>query len=153
MKKYNLNLFADYFQFYIQDEKADGDLSEAWNDEATKNMIALAPGTIGVGTARNMDVPVEITISDNEPKNNYDEYDKINECSIEIKSGKLVIAGCTDYFADAKRIEINPGIYKARIFYKNLDKLSEDGLEGEDQYYIVLWKHDKAEPLKIIKSK
>jgi hypothetical protein len=25
-------------------------------------------------------------------------------------------------------------VYKARIFYKNLDKLSEYGLDGEDQY-------------------
>lgn len=27
-------LFADYFQFYIQDEDADGNLSDSWNDEA-----------------------------------------------------------------------------------------------------------------------
>jgi hypothetical protein len=48
-----------------------------------------------------MDVPVEIIVSGNEPENNPDEYDKINECSIEIKSGKLVVVGCTDYFTDA----------------------------------------------------
>jgi hypothetical protein len=153
MKKYNFNLFADYFQFYIQDEQANGDLSEAWDDEATKNRIALAPGVIGVGTARNMDVPVEIIISEKIPECSHDEYDIINECSIEIKSEKLVVAGCTDYFPDAKRIEINPGIYKVRIYYKNLDTVSKVGFDGEDEYLIVLWKHDKVEPLKMIKSK
>lgn len=153
MKKYNFNLFADYFQFYIQDEQADCDLSEVWNDESTKNMVALAPGLIGIGTTKNIGVPVEIIISDNKPENNPDEYDRINECSIEIKSEKLVVAGSTDYFPDAKRIEISPGIYKTRIFYKNLNKLNEDGLDGRGQYFIVLWKHDKMEPLKIIKGK
>jgi hypothetical protein len=28
MRRYELTLFADYHQFYIQDEKADGDLSD-----------------------------------------------------------------------------------------------------------------------------
>ena len=30
---YRYTLFADYFQFYLQDEDADGDLSEEWTDE------------------------------------------------------------------------------------------------------------------------
>ena len=30
---YRYTLFADYFQFCLQDEDADGDLSEEWTDE------------------------------------------------------------------------------------------------------------------------
>ena len=67
MSSYRYNLFADYFQFYLQDEKVNGDLSDAWSEEAVKNLLAIAPGTISVGTVRNMDVPVEVEVLASEP--------------------------------------------------------------------------------------
>src|SRR5262245_31348180 len=140
MTLYTYELFADYYQFYLQDEKAEGDLSDSWTKEATDNLLALAPGTIGVGTARNMDVPVTVQILDAAPTDkNFFEWDQVNECSIEAPSGSIVIAGCTDYFPDAARIPVEPGTYRARIYYGKLDALSEDGLEGNDHYKIVLW--------------
>ena len=151
-----LELFADYFQFYIQDENANGDLSEKWTDEAVEQLLAITDGTIGVGTVRNMDVPVTIKTFDTEPAFLTDVENvigQINECNIEVNSGKVVIAGCTDYFPDAKRIELKNGIYRARIYYGNLDKLSEDGLDGEDFYEIHLWMTNKQENLKIIKNR
>ena len=56
-------LFADYFQFYLQDEAASGDLSDAWTPEAVEQLLAIGPGVIGVGTVRNVDVPVEIEVA------------------------------------------------------------------------------------------
>ena len=41
---------------------------------------------------------------------------QINECDTEVKSGKIAISGCTDYFPEAKRIELKNGIYNARIY-------------------------------------
>ena len=41
---------------------------------------------------------------------------QINEYDTEVKSGKIAIAGCTDYFPEAKRIELKNGIYNARIY-------------------------------------
>ena len=43
MKSLELSLFADYFPFYIQDETATGDLSQAWNEQATERLLAIAP--------------------------------------------------------------------------------------------------------------
>lgn len=59
--------------------------------------------------------------------------------SIEVQSGRIVIAGCTDYFPEAKRLEVRPGTYRARIYYGDLDTLSQDGLAGNDHYRVVLW--------------
>jgi hypothetical protein len=36
-----VELFADYLQFYIQDEKAVGDLSEKWTEEAVNMLLAI----------------------------------------------------------------------------------------------------------------
>ena len=38
------------------------------------------------------------------------------------------------------RIEVPPGIYRVRVSYGALDKISEDGLSGDDRYRVQLWK-------------
>lgn len=147
IQKYHYELFADYFQFYLQDETVEGNLGDSWTKEAYDRLLAITIGTIGVGTVRNMTVPVDIEFHQTAPEESLAEWDQVNECSLEITSGRIVIAGCTDYFPDAARIEISPGIYRLRIYYGNLEALSDDGLEGDDQYRIVLWPGDSTPPI------
>lgn len=151
-EKYEFELFADYHQFYLQDEAADGDLSESWTEQAVETLLALAPGTIGVGTVRNMEVPVTVEVHDSEPEENFALWEQINECSINVSSGKIVVAGCTDYFPDAARILVEPETYRARVFYGDLDTLSEDGLDGDDKYKVALWCGEAIEP-RVIKQR
>ena len=136
---YTYQIFADYFQFYLQDEAAIGDLADSWGDEAVERLLAVAPGVVGVGTVRNMKVPVTLEVLNAEPSLHIEDYDHIVECSLVMESQKLVIAGCTDYFPEAARVEVTPGTYRVRILYSNLASLSEDGLDGSDQYDIKLW--------------
>jgi hypothetical protein len=151
-QRFQFELFADHFQFYLQDESVKGDLSESWTQEAADRLLATAPGTVGVGTVRNMIVPVVVEISDAAPDDDISEWDQVNECTLEAPSGRVVIAGCTDYLPDAARIELPPGPYRARIFYGQLNALSSDGLKGDDHYRIVLW--DAAPgPVRVIKHR
>jgi hypothetical protein len=136
---HSFKLFADYHQFYIQDETSAGDLSDAWTPEAVDRLLALAPGIVGVGTVRNMFVPVDVAILTRPPADDLDPWDRVNECSVEFTSGRAVIAGCTDYLPDAARIDVAPGLYRARIYYGALDSVSDDGLDGRDHYRIALW--------------
>lgn len=152
LQTHESKLFADYFQFYLQDELADGDLSNSWDQRAVHRLLAVAPGTIAVGTVRNMDVPVTMEIHDRAPTDDPADWDQINECSVDVASGRIVIAGCTDYFPDAARVTVEPGCYRARIYYGTLDSLSEDGLDGDDRYRIVLWLAPPRE-LEILKQR
>jgi hypothetical protein len=138
-QRYSFELFADYFQFYLQDDAVTGDLSESWTPEAVDRLLAVARGVIGVGTLRNMNVPVDVEVFQKAPDENFDAWDRVKECSVTLGSGRAVIAGCTDYFPDAARIAIPPGVYRARVCYGNLASLSADGLEGHDHYRIALW--------------
>ncbi len=139
MQKIQLTLFADYFQFYIQDDdESVGDLSDAWTKEATDSLMAVSDRVIGVGTVRNMDVPVFVHIVDELPELQAEEWDRLNRASIECRTGRFVIAGCTDYLPDAKRIEVAAGTYDAIVGYKGLSSLSDDGLDGEDSYHLFL---------------
>ena len=151
-QRFDFRLFADYFQFYLQDENTKGDLSESWSQEAVDRLLALAPGTIGVGTARNMTVPVVVEVADDAPDEDIGSWDQINECTIDVPSGRLLIAGCTDYFPDAARIQLSPGSYRARIYYGNLNVLNPNSLEGDDHYKIVLWSAPPG-PIKVIKER
>lgn len=152
MRRMTYTLFADYFQFYLQDESVEGNLGDSWDETACSRMLAIAPGTIGVSTVRNMTVPVAVEIHDHEPPNDAEAWDHVTECSIVVSSGKVVIAGCTDFFPDAARIEIAPGIYAVRVSYGALNSLSEDELEGEDRYRVQLWLSVGGEP-RVIKQR
>ena len=132
-------LFADYFQFYIQDEAATGDLGSAWTPEANDRMAALAPGVVGVGTFRNMDVPVTLEIHQTEPTDDAADWDQVVECALSVPSGQVAIAGCTDYYPDATRLALPAGDYRARLSFLAPAHLSDNGLEGDDLYRVQLW--------------
>lgn len=155
MKEYQLEIFADYFQFHLHDENMNPNFGNAWDQFSVDNFLAITPEGIGIGTARNMDVPVTIKICDSEPKlkENLNQVFQINESDLTIISEKLVVIGSTEYYPDAKRIEIDNGIYRVRIYYSNLDKLSEDGLDGEDYYEIEIWKTDEVQESKFDRIK
>lgn len=143
MREYNFEIFADYFQFHLFDEKYNPNFGDAWTEFATKNLLASTEEGIAIGTRRNMDVKVIIKILDSPPsikENNKDSIFQINESDILILSKKLVVIGCTDYLPEAKRIELENGIYRVRIYYCDLDKISEDELDGNDYYEVEIWK-------------
>lgn len=153
MQSYKLNLFADYHTFTLQDELADGDFSQGFTEETVRTMlVAILPDAIGIQTARNTTVPVEVVVDEKAPDDNFSDYDRVNECSLEVPSGKLVVMG-NDYFPEAKRIEVTPGTYRVRIYYKNLDSVIDDAeQEGEDEYKVVLWPQTPFGPVQVLKA-
>jgi hypothetical protein len=144
---YQFMLLADYFQFYVQDESVEGDLAESWNEEAVARLLAVAPGTVGIGTVRNMEVSVSLEILTAEPPLELDPWDHIVDCSLVVASQHLVVAGCTDYFPDTARIPVHPATYRLRAFYAALGSLSEDGLSGDDRYHLQLWPAPAIDPV------
>ena len=146
-RTFQYEIFADYHQFYLQDDdQSFGDLSEAWTEEATDRLLAVAPHVIGVGTVRNMSVPVSVIVHESQPKIDREEWDHITTASLQIGTGRIVVAGCTDYYPDAARIEVSPGNYEAIICYSKLTSLSPDGLDGEDSYHVHLFPGREVEP-------
>lgn len=117
----------------------DGNLSGAWTDETVKRLLAVASGTVGIGTVRNVDVPVTIAVLEREPALDADKLDQVVECSILVENGVIVVAGCTDYFPGAERIKIPSGPYRIRASFEGLESASADGLEDNNQYHLQLW--------------
>ena len=143
-EKYEFELFPDYYQFYLQDEQITDGLADSWTEQACKDLFAIALGTIGISTVHNTDdVPVTVEIHTSEPTEDLAEWDHIVTASIDIPSGKIVIAGCTDYFPDAARISVTPGVYQLLVFYAGFDSVSAD---GTDRYKVALWPGQSIDP-------
>ena len=51
-----------------------------------------------------MDAAVEV--HEAEPSVELAEWDHVTECGIDVPTGRVVVAGCTDYFPDAVRSEV-----------------------------------------------
>ena len=141
-----LTLLADYYQFYLRDEEAPENLPSDWGDQLVTQMIAVAAGIIGVGTARNTTVPVTIDVVTSRPDNDFTAWNHVTEASLEVPSGRIVIAGTSDYLPDAKRLSVPAGTYRVRVHAAGLDCISENGLTGEDQYHLVLWSETERAP-------
>lgn len=137
-------VLADFHQFYIQDETSRSSLADAWTEEATDRMVAVAEGVIGVGTVRATTVPVQIDVVDGEPELDRAACDLLVDAGIHIPSGVVVVAGATDYLPSARRFSIPAGMYRARVCFRRLSTLSRDGLNGDDTYEIYLWRISAA---------
>src|SRR5262245_9943626 len=140
----NFTIFADYFQFFLEDESMRRPVEIDWNSQSVSDLLVAGQRFIAISTVRNMRVPVIIEVYNSRPSPNFDQVifqqaDHVVEASIEIISGNLVILGTTDYYPDAPRISVAPDTYQARVYYVGLNTLSEDGLEGNDSYRIVLF--------------
>ncbi len=134
---YRFKLSAEFNQFYLQDELAEGEVD--WTEEEGRNKLALSFGIIAVGTNCDRVVPVEVQILSSEPPLNLESWDHLAECSIDVPSGRLVVYGCFEDFATAARINLEPGRYRARVCYGNQYSCN-DYFGCSDYYSVMLWR-------------
>ena len=152
MKHYSFQIFADYNQILLHDDSCEGDLSGLWNGKTYEQMIVTSSNSLSISTARNVDLPVEIVICDDKPLATYEKWDHIVQCSLKVTSGSLVVRGVSDYLQNAARISLESGQYTVWVFYGGLNTVSNDCLEGEDHYKIILWRSNIIASFELLKS-
>lgn len=147
MSERSFNIFADYFQFLVRDARADWeDLADQWTPEAVRNMFVQGDGYIGVGTVRNMHVPLIVRTSEVEPPADQRDWDRIVHGSLSVPSGEIDITGVTDNGLSGGQMRLTAGHYHVRALYGDLESISEDGLSGADRYVIELWPASAESP-------
>jgi hypothetical protein len=133
-----LQIFADYFQVFVTTEIVLDD-NPAWTDAEFTEHLALVETGFVISTFRNMEVKVKITCLNQKPVLEVP-YDLMTEeHQIFIEKDELFIYGPSDYIGDIKKIKVNPGLYKYVVVFYNLSSISEDGLNGDELYEIILW--------------
>lgn len=143
--KRSYSVFADYHQFYLWDKEISPDAPTDYTDADVEKRIKAAPNVVAIQPERNMSVPVELEIAPCEPAPEFQPWDHIAEASLELPSGQLEIHECTGGPID--QISLQPGTYRIRAYYGGLNEISEDGLEGNDHYKLVIWPAPSASVL------
>jgi hypothetical protein len=144
-----LSIFADYFQFYLQDPDWAQGPPTHYTDEDVRVRLKVAPSLVVVQPARNMTVPVTVEIHDTEPPCDPGPWDHVAECSLDLDSGKLQVHSCTG--GPLADFDVEPGWYRVRAFFGNLGSVSGNRLRGKDHYLVVLWPAPQAE-LRVLKQ-
>jgi hypothetical protein len=141
IKRYTI--VADYHQFYLWDQGESPDAPTDYTDEDTLRRIKTGPFVVVVQPERDMDVPFELEIMAGPPDPDLDVWDHVAEASLDLPSGRLEIHECTGGSIDV--LAVPPGTYRVRTHHGGLRTLSEDRLDGDDHYRIVLWPAPFAE--------
>ena len=132
-----LEVFADYHQFYVQDGEVFPDAPTEWSDADVKRRVKVAENVVVVCPVRNMHVPVEIEVLTSEPSFDLADFDHVARCSLALPSGRLQVHECTG--GERLSLSVAPGTYSVLALFSQLGSLSDDGLEGNDRYRVVLW--------------
>lgn len=148
--KKNYEIFADYNQFYLMDAANYSYALENYTDEDVRLRIKAEKYIAAILPERNMTVPVELEVPESSPNVDFEEWQHVAEASLELPSGKLRIEECTSN-EPVDEIILSPTTYRIRAYYGDLDKLSFDGLDGDDHYKIILWQAP-FEDVKVLKQ-
>jgi hypothetical protein len=143
---HRFSIFADYFQFIVQDENSEDDFGTIWTEEALNCMVAVGETAICPGTLRNVDVPVEVHVLGAEPAVLLEGYDHIVEGAFRSPTGRLVVMGCTEYFPDAPRFEIAPGSYRFLYLISGVQTITAEWEPAEDLYCLYIWPGEARSP-------
>ena len=100
VQAHDLEIFADYFQFYVQDAETAENFAEGWTEESVAAMFVSKNTALAIGTARNMHVPVRLEVHESRPAEP-DSWERQNTAALAVNSGRLQVIGCTDYGPDA----------------------------------------------------
>ena len=127
------NIFADYNQFFLLDDGAQPAFPEIIPQLAIDQRFQIAPNLVAVYTAATTDVSVSVSISESEPMLNLEAWSYVVRCPIAAPSGRLALAGCTDYLPNCPRIEVPIGNCGLLVCGRGFG-------EGErEEYLLQIW--------------
>lgn len=136
----DLHLFADYFQIYLADPLGDEDFSSAWKaPSALRDRLIVRPRILGFVTGRNMTVPVRVESHDTAPNlsDRLATADHAVCAGISTASGKLIVAGCGEYWPSAFSLNLRQSAYGVTFLSFGLASVRD--LAGDDRYELHVW--------------
>lgn len=148
---YDGTLFADYFQFFLCDEN-NSQLPEDYSEENIRQRLIMAPHGAIVCAARNADVDVLIEWHDERPAPELVDFDHVVEAGFFTESGRLMLAGLTDYTETSARVHVPMGPIGLRVGMSGFETIDQTELEGQDRYLLQLWPAKEIAGVQVLKA-
>lgn len=145
-RRFEFEVLAECQQFLLYDLAADTVENLDWTREADDRLLAVEEGIIGVGTIHDGYISVAVEIADSESDEDMSRWDQVNEATIEVPSGRLIVAGMFDCLPHVRPIDLEPGSYRTRLHYGDLGSLSHGSFSNE-HYKVTMWSAAPGPPL------
>ena len=149
MRAFDLQVFADYHQFYLWDAGTNPEAPEDYTPVDVERMVKVAEHVVVLQPVRNTTVPVRVELHEVDPGFDERDWQHVVECSVRLPTGKLQVHECTG--GAQLDVEVARGTYQVRALFTGLQTLSPDGLDGDDRYVVVLWPGELL-PLHVVKQ-
>lgn len=143
-----VDVLARYFQVALVAGNNDPpDWSDLITNQTVRGHLAVSPRVVVIMTACDMTVPVKVELSDDPPSDDLVEWEHVTEASIAFPSDSLTVTNIRGSDSEGVgRLSLPGGVYRVRAFFGGLNTLSDDELEGDDHYRLVLWPGEEREP-------
>lgn len=134
----------DGFQFYIQDPVAEiGDIGgeRIYNELTQRRFVCGSNIAIICVVSEFSEIPVTVQYDQIALKpENFDEWDRVIEFSLETESKEIVFASCPDgpIYGRFGTLEVNSGCYRLRLYYGGQNTVQPDGTTS-DYYLVQIW--------------
>ncbi|NIG56494.1 hypothetical protein [Chitinophaga sp. Cy-1792] len=143
MDNYSLSVFADYNQIFVNDRSKVELYFPVWSEMDYFAMLHNDANGVVISTLRNMEVEVFINVCAERPGMSNADWDQVVESYLFLPTGKLVVSGTTDFLQDSFQLDVPIGGYHMLVCFSGLNSISENGLDGNDQYHVFLWKGER----------
>lgn len=142
MRRRHFDVFADVFQFLVMDSGADWtDLWSKWTPSVVDgSLIFEGHSYVGVATARDTYVPVDVVVVDEgEPIPGVEPGSVVREATLEVTSSSITVTGLNEEGSGGS-VVVPAGRYAMRVEYLRLDSVDADGRRGDDAYIVTMCK-------------
>ena len=103
-----------------------------WTSQTSSDQISVDGDAAIVGAVVSVYVRVLVEVLARAPEGDSGDFDYVAEVSLECRSGRLVIMGCTDFEPEASRFEVPSGMLRLRVSKSNLDAAVTAGVESDE---------------------
>lgn len=129
-----------YGQFYLQDPVHYDFLATAsFTKSDIDRKFHVGKGILTVFVISQFsEIPIVVeTVATHPPVTEAEQWDWIIECSLEVESTSMVLAGCPDgpEYGRFGTIPVDPGHYVVRVYYGGQDSTDEQG--GSKDFYRI----------------
>ena len=108
-------LRPDYRQFYLLDEGLSPPYPETITDLDLERGLKMAPNLIAIYSESDTELEITVECHGAEPQIDQSAWAHIVEGSLELPSGRILVATPTSYLPDCMRIRVTPGAYRVRV--------------------------------------
>lgn len=138
-REYEYRIYVKGTGFSLYDDDARADADALWRVLPDEQLIAVGDRVVSVRAEHDKYVRVLVDVSELEPTDHETNLALVGEGSLDVPSGRIVIAGSADCFPDAARIPVRPALYRLKVYAGSLDTIYGGLRRSQDHYRVVLW--------------